>query len=807
MICFKKLFISLIILLVPVISFSQNNSGYKWDNVKIGGGGFVNAVIACPTQQNLFYARTDVGGAFRWEEKTQSWTSLLDFADYEHRAYYGVESLAIDPQEPNRVYMSVGLYNWAHSAILRSDDYGKTFSATESSFAINGNGMGRQTGERLAVDPNKGSILFCGSRLNGLWKSTNYGESWTKITSFPYSTTSTNTTDENGVCVVVFDKTSSTKGNATQIIYAGVASGTNPMYVSKDGGTTWSTLPAFVGTGAGLMMQRAQLTEDGKTLYVTCADGPGPHGYSKGAVLKYDVASSTWKDITPSTCKLPYCGLSIDAQNNNRVLVAGCAQFQANQFWMNAPNTDLWGDNVYLTEDGGTSWTTFFSYKNSDKMILDPNGSPWVKGSTLHWCGSIAFDPFNSSRFFITSGNGIYMSDNLSTTSQVVVKFMVNGIDETVPFEFVSIPGGNFASVVGDYDGFIHADVSQYPANRYSPSMGTTTGLAFAWNKKNIMVRAGSSLYYSEDNGNAWTAAVMPFTGAKEGKVAVSANGTKIIYCPSASTSVYTSYNKGAGWTNVLHGITAGKPVADGVNDNMFYFYDSGSGNLYKMGTGMPPSMTVAASIGKGASSFIAVNPYAEGDLWIPMNGGGLMNYNVLTATKNTISNITCSAVALGKAALGSNYPTIFIWGKVDGTEGVFRSTDKGTSWIRVNDDNHWYGGLGNGNMICGDWNHFGRVYMSTPGRGIAYGYLPDEGTGIETNLKDSHFNTGYVFDSSIRLNYDEEVDFSIYSLSGQIVEKGKGSSLNVGNNLVSGLYIMTLKGAKDYTPLRLIKR
>ncbi len=210
MICFKKLFISLIILLVPVISFSQNNSGYKWDNVKIGGGGFVNAVIACPTQQNLFYARTDVGGAFRWEEKTQSWTSLLDFADYEHRAYYGVESLAIDPQEPNRVYMSVGLYNWAHSAILRSDDYGKTFSATESSFAINGNGMGRQTGERLAVDPNKGSILFCGSRLNGLWKSTNYGESWTKITSFPYSTTSTNTTDENGVCVVVFDKTSST---------------------------------------------------------------------------------------------------------------------------------------------------------------------------------------------------------------------------------------------------------------------------------------------------------------------------------------------------------------------------------------------------------------------------------------------------------------------------------------------------------------------------------------------------------------------------------------------------------------------
>ncbi len=109
--------------------------------------------------------------------------------------------------------------------------------------------------------------------------------------------------------------------------------------------------------------------------------------------------------------------------------------------------------------------------------------------------------------------------------------------------------------------------------------------------------------------------------------------------------------------------------------------------------------------------------------------------------------------------------------------------------------------------MISGDWSHFGRVYMSTPGRGITYGYLPDEDTGIETNLKDSHLTTGYVFDSTISLNYDEEVDFTIYSLSGQIVEKGRGFSLNVGNNFVSGQYIMTLKGAKDYTPLRLIKK
>jgi hypothetical protein len=43
--------------------FAQNGDGYRWDNVKIGGGGFVSAIITSPAQKDLVYARTDVGGA------------------------------------------------------------------------------------------------------------------------------------------------------------------------------------------------------------------------------------------------------------------------------------------------------------------------------------------------------------------------------------------------------------------------------------------------------------------------------------------------------------------------------------------------------------------------------------------------------------------------------------------------------------------------------------------------------------------------------------------------------------------------
>lgn len=40
---------------------------------------------------------------------------------------------------------------------------------------------------------------------------------------------------------------------------------------------------------------------------------------------------------------------------------------------------------------------------------------------------------------------------------------------------------------------------------------------------------------------------------------------------------------------------------------------------------------------------------------------------------------------------------------------------------MRVNDDAHEFGGPANGQFVMGDVNIYGRVYMSTAGRGIMY--------------------------------------------------------------------------------------
>ena len=89
---------------VSLVSAVSSQS-YTWKNVKIGGGGgFVPNIVFNPSQKGLAYARTDIGGAYKLNSD-DSWTPLLDFADNARWNYWGVDALATDPVDPNRLYL------------------------------------------------------------------------------------------------------------------------------------------------------------------------------------------------------------------------------------------------------------------------------------------------------------------------------------------------------------------------------------------------------------------------------------------------------------------------------------------------------------------------------------------------------------------------------------------------------------------------------------------------------------------------------------------------------------------------------
>ncbi|HET8844491.1 MAG TPA: hypothetical protein VFN35_23685, partial [Ktedonobacteraceae bacterium] len=239
---------------------SFDDQTYTWKNaVTGGGGGFIVDIIFNQKQKNLIYVRTDIGGAYRWEPRTETWTQLLAWVSPDEWNLSGVESLATDPVAPHRLYIAAGTYtnSWTtmNGAILRSEDYGKTFRRTPMPFKMGGNMPGRGMGERLAIDPNSNNILYFGARgENGLWKSINHGVTWSHVANFPYqgpfaenpNDSSGYLSDPIGIAWITFDPSTSKHGGPTQTIYVGVADnrpGSNSLYRTTNGGQTWEAVP------------------------------------------------------------------------------------------------------------------------------------------------------------------------------------------------------------------------------------------------------------------------------------------------------------------------------------------------------------------------------------------------------------------------------------------------------------------------------------------------------------------------------------------------------------------------------------
>jgi hypothetical protein len=117
------------------------------------------------------------------------------------------------------------------------------------------------------------------------------------------------------------------------------------------------------------------------------------------------------------------------------------------------------------------------------------------------------------------------------------------------------------------------------------------------------------------------------------------------------------------------------------------------------------------------------------GDLWATRGGGSDGSGKLWRSTHDTNGNVTgwnaipgikATDIAFGKGAAGSDYPTLYVSGVIDGQNGIFRSTDEGATWSLVS---QYPAGISTEpQSVAGDWNEFGRFYVSLGGSGFAYG-------------------------------------------------------------------------------------
>lgn len=729
---------------------------YSWNNVKIVGGGYITGVYFHPSKKNLMYARTDIGEAYRWGPGDSQWVPLLDFTGRDNWWQSGVEAIGLDPTNPNKLYLAVGEYtnDWAgNGAMLISNDRGATFTTVPLRFKNGSNNDGRNTGERIAVDPNLPSTIYFGTRVAGLQISTDSGASWTQAVGLPATTTP----NGNGVIAVLPLASSGVKGSATPVVYAIVAGqgagiDSQAIYVTQDGGTAksaWQAVagqPSFATFSAPLSPLQARIGPD-NSLYILYGDQPGPATMHSSQLWKF-VPSSNWASGRWTEMALPnrnlsinstngYGGIAVDPRHPGRLLLS-----TLDQYWPT-------GDVIYLSTDDGATWRDVSStrrdiYSVSPSLAMhDSSRSPYLafggpidKVSTGNWPTALAIDPFNPAHAIYGTGQTVWTTTDLtnaepSASSKGVVHWTVGaeGIEETAVLGLWAPPSGNtlLLSSLGDIYGFAHRDLSISPPHMFSHPAATPTSMDFEQNMPTIVVRVTDGGHgitpigvISDDGGLTWTAFPTTPSGSKGGgTISIAPDGSSMVWATEDTGFVWYSKNLGQTWSASTGLAAQAQVTSDRVNPGVFYGFANGT---LAMSTDGGATFTVIQS-GLPSKGILTVLPDAQGDIWLAGQKGGLYA-NTGTAAKPVLTRVAgiddAYHLGFGKAATGSTKPTLYLDGQIAGAWGLYRSTDGGFTWTQINDSAHQWGGL---TSVCGDMRTFGTVYLGTEsGRGIIWG-------------------------------------------------------------------------------------
>jgi len=608
---------------------------------------------------------------------------------------------------------------------------------------MGGNEAGRFNGERLAVDPNDGSILLFGSRHDGLWKSSSRGARWQRIAGFPTADSEGAPPEAGGgnpgprtrlrqqpvgIVCVLFDPASGWPGHPTPKIFAAVSTPGTNLFASVDGGVSWQAVPR---QPLGLRPNHAVLASDGM-LYLSYGKEAGPNTMTDGAVWKYNPKDGAWTDITPvkpaaKGQRFGYGAVAVDARHPATLMVTTFALWQPH-------------DEVFRSTNGGASWQPLLQ-----DAQWDYSHAPYVKSRTPHWMGDIEINPFDSDQVLFTTGYGIWTC--LDATAADAGRrtrwvFLDDGLEETVPLALISPPqGAHLLSGLGDIDGFRHDDLAVSPPETFAgPRFANTEDMAFAALNPQVIVRCGtvrdrrsgtSRGAFSLDGGVTWKAfATEPPNGAGAGAIAVSADGRRVVWTPRRSTPCYAD-NLGTVW-QPCSGLSSGVRVAaDPVQSNRFYAYDPRARKLFVSTNGAAAFSATGASFpaiqdfqsdldGGVDGARLCAAPGRTGDLWLALEGAGLFRSRDGGQTFARIGDVEAAvALGFGRAAAGRDYPALYLAGKIHQLTAVFRSDDEGRTWNRITDEHHQFGMV---RRVTGDPRIYGRVYLATNGRGIIYG-------------------------------------------------------------------------------------
>lgn len=675
-----------------------------------------NFITFHPSISSTFWAGAPSGGLWKTTDGGITWTTNTD-----NLAVIGCSDLAIDPSNPNIMYLATGDGDAGDTyciGVLKSTDGGLTWNSSGLTFTVN---QLRQM-RRLVINPVNPQILMAATDA-GLFRTTNGGTTWTNIL--------------GGNWYDIEFK----PGDPTTVYLGGNTS----FRLSTDAGLTFTTISNGIPTSGSNRLALAVTPADPNYVYVLRSNTSNGYGglYRSTSSGTAFTVMSTSPDVLANACN----GTSGNGQGWYDLAVAASPT--------NANRVDVGGVNVWSSNGGGATgtWTctgcwigTSFPsvylkadhhdleysstgelYSASDGGIFRYNSTSWIDLNNqrniaqIYKMGASALSANKWVSGHQDNGTGIYNGTTYqaSYAGDGMDCFIDRTNDQNI---FVSTPQGNFsrstnggASYSGATSGMsgtgawvspwkqdpvvasrLYAGRSQmFVSNNLGASWtqaGTTGGsgtiVEFAIapsNNQVIYIIQGTSIRKTTNGGSTWAACASVSSSAPT-FITIDPNDENNLWVTvsgyTSGSKVFQSVNGGTSWTNIsfnLPNLPANCSVYQpGSNDRLYIGMDVG---VYTKDASSSTWTLYNSGLPNVPISDFDISPAAPGLLRVATYGRGVFQVDLIQATTVPTSSFAaigtlCTGVAKIFTDNSTESPTSWNWSVLPSSGVLINTTN-----------------------------------------------------------------------------------------------------------------------------------
>lgn len=499
------------------------------------------AIEVHPTDPNIVYAGFASSGLWKTTNGGTSWVPLGDYLPT-----LAVGAIELDTSNPDHIYIGTG-EGWGNVdavhgvGLLESFDGGVTFQTTGYTYTMS---SGRDVYE-IEYNPATGTLVLGAD--NGLWRSTNHGQTFTQI-----FTSGTWTDVEYR------------RGSTTTMYACTWGSADYGFWTSVDDGATWTkTTTGVPGSSIGNCRFALTAANPDVIYWGIATSGGSMLGIWKstnGAASFSQIytgghyGTQGWYDLT----------IDVDPTNANRVFSGGV--------------------EFYYSTNGGTSFTTWAS-----NVHVDHHATAWAPSDpSVFWLGTDGgcYRSSNAGSNFLSRNSGLTTLQFYAINhSMSVPTRALGGTQDNGTYRYDNNP--NWTSILGG-DGFYceidftnpqmlyaelyygdHRRSTNGGSNMISANTGITeqgdwstpTHMDFG-DSQTLWAAHNTKVYKSTNAMVSWSWVNNP-AGLNVGRAIHQCRAVPSFVVICGSARIWKSYDSGATWTEITSGLSSGGSISD----------------------------------------------------------------------------------------------------------------------------------------------------------------------------------------------------------------------------------------------------